>query len=394
MFTHRIKLFSLFGFKVWIDASWLLIGGLIAWTLADAVFPTDLPGLPAATYWSMGLAAAIGLLFSIVFHETAHSVVARHFGIEMRGITLFVFGGVAEMPGEPESPRAEFLMALAGPVSSLLLAVALFAVSGLIETLDGPQTVTTVVGYVALLNAVLGIFNLAPAFPLDGGRMLRAALWAWRRDIVRATRIAARVGDVFGLLLIVLGVFAVLRGNLIGGVWQLLIGMFIRTAAAASFQHTMTQRLLADVSVAQVMTPNPVAVPPDVTITRFIEDYVYRYHHREFPVARRGTLLGRVGTKEIAAIDRHFWPGTKVVAAAQPITPSDTIAPECGMLEAMAQLSSSQSSHLFVVSGDRLVGVVSRRDLMELLSAKLELSSDSATADRSWDGELGRRAVN
>jgi len=377
MFTHRVKLFRIFGFQVWIDASWLLIGGLIAWTLAGAVFPSDLPGLAPSTYWWMGITAAIGLLLSIVFHETAHSLVARRFGIEMRGITLFVFGGVAEMAGEPGSPGAEFLMALAGPVSSLLLAAVLFVASGLIAESNGPQTVATVVGYLGSLNAILGIFNLAPAFPLDGGRMLRAAIWAWRRDVVRASRIAATAGDAFGILLIVLGVLAVLRGNLIGGVWQLLIGMFLRGAASASYQHTMTQRLLADISVSQVMTPDPIAVPPDLPVSRFIEDYVYRCHHREFPIARRGRLVGRIGTKEIAALDRDLWPMTEVAAVGVALTPADTIAPERGVLEAIAQLSSGGRSHLFVVRGERLVGVVSRRDLMELLSAKLELSSDA-----------------
>lgn len=195
MFSHRIKLFALFGFQVWIDASWLLIGALIAWTLAGVVFPAAVSGLATTTYWWMAIAATIGLLFSIVFHETAHSLVARRYGIEIRGIMLFIFGGVAQMPAEPASARAEFLMALAGPVASLILSIALFGLAGVIGSLDGPQTITAIVSYLGSLNVMLGLFNLIPAFPLDGGRMLRAALWGWRHDITWATRIAAAAGN-------------------------------------------------------------------------------------------------------------------------------------------------------------------------------------------------------
>ena len=347
---------------------------MIAWTLAVGVFPAEIPGLQAATYWWMAIAATIGLLFSIIFHETAHSLVARRYGIEIRGITLFIFGGVAQMAGEPESARGEFLMALAGPVASLFLAMALFALAGAIAGLHGPPAIGAVAWYLGFLNGMLGTFNLIPAFPLDGGRMLRAALWGWRRDLAWATRIAARAGDMFGILLIVFGVVEVLRGDFIGGMWQFLIGVFLRAAAGAGYQQTMAQRLLARVSVAQVMTPDPVAVPPDLSIADFIEGYVYHFHHREFPVTRGGLLIGKIGTKEVAALDRGHWPATSVAAVAVSCTKADTIAPEATAIEAMTQMSGSGRSRLFVVRDGQLVGIISQRDLMALLSAKLELA--------------------
>jgi len=290
------------------------------------------------------------------------------------------------MPAEPESARAEFLMALAGPVASLVLSAALFGLASVIGSLHGPQTITEIVSYLGILNMMLAIFNLMPAFPLDGGRMLRAALWGWRHDIRWATRIAAGAGDAFGILLIVLGVFAILRGDFVGGMWQFLIGMFVRMAASAGYQQTMAQRLLAGVSVAQVMTPNPISVPPDLPITRFIEEYVYRYHHREFPVARNGLLLGRIGTREIGTVDRSLWSQTAVGAVTVACTAADIIAAEAGMLEAINQMSSSGRSHLFVVRDGQLLGIVSRRDLMELLSVRLELDGGDGSPPirRPW----------
>jgi Zn-dependent protease/predicted transcriptional regulator len=376
MFAHRIKLFTLLGFQVWIDASWLLIGTLVAWTLADGVFPAALPGLRAAIYWWMAIAGTIGLLFSIVFHEIAHSLVARRYGVEMRGITLFVFGGVAEMPSEPESPRAEFLMAIAGPIASLALSGGLFAFAAAIGSMQGPPTITSVVSYLGQLNLILGLFNLVPAFPLDGGRMLRAALWSWRHDVGWATRVAAASGNAFGILLIIFGVLGVLRGDFVSGMWLFLIGMFLRGAASAGYQQTMAQRLLADVSVAQVMTPNPISAPPDLAIVQFVDDYLYRYHHREFPVTRNGVLLGRIGTRQVAALDRSLWADTAVAAVLLGCTPEDIIAPEAGALDAIAQMAGSGRIHLFAIRDGRLVGVVSQRDLMELLSVKLELVGD------------------
>ena len=388
MVFHRFRLFSLFGFQVWVDASWLLLGTLVAWTLAEGVFPVALPGLAAATYWWMGIAATIGLMFSLVFHETAHSLVARHYGIEIRGITLFIFGGVAEMAGEPESARGEFLMALAGPVASLLLAVMLSGCAAVIAILYGAPALAEIARQLALFNGMLGLFNLFPAFPLDGGRMLRAALWGWRRDIAWATRIAAGIGDAFGIFLIVLGVIAVLRGDFIGGMWQFLIGMFLRAAAGASYRQTMAQRLLAGVSVAGVMTPDPVSVPPELSVAEFVEDYVYRFHHREFPVAQGGMLIGRIGTKEAAALDRGRWAATAVGAVMAPRTAADTIAPEAAAIEAMTRMAGFGHSRLFVVRDGRLVGVVAQRDVMELLSAKAELTGERGAAP------VARRSAN
>jgi Zn-dependent protease len=386
MFSRRIRIFTLFGFEVWIDASWLLVAALIAWTLAAGVFPQTLPGLAAPTYWWMAVVATIGLFASIVFHETAHALVARRYGIEIRGITLFVFGGVAQLPAEPGNARAEFLMALAGPVASLVLAAALLALCGALRILAGPQTIAAVIWYLGLLNGALAIFNLVPAFPLDGGRMLRAALWGWRQDIGWATRIAAGIGDGFGLLLIVFGVVGVLRGNLVGGVWQVLIGMFLRSAAGAGYRQTMAQRLLAGISVREVMTPDPIAVSPDLPVSRFVDEYVYRYHHREFPVTRNGILIGSVGTKEVAALDRRRWPLTPVAAIALACAPADTIALEAAALDAIAQMTGAGRGRLFVVRDGRLVGILSQRDLVELLSVRLDLigGRNAAPARRLW----------
>jgi Zn-dependent protease len=228
MFRYRVTLFSLFGFKVSVDASWLLLAVLITWSLAVGYFPQAAPGLPKETYWWLGVAGLIGFAFSIVFHELSHSLVARRFDMPIRGITLFVFGGVAEMEDEPPGAKAEFWMAIAGPLMSFFLALVFFLLGGLFVEAGAakPTPLAVLFGLLAYINTVLGVFNLVPAFPLDGGRVLRAALWYWKGDIAWATRVAASAGSVFGFVLIAIGLVNAVTGNIVGGLWWFLIGRF------------------------------------------------------------------------------------------------------------------------------------------------------------------------
>ncbi len=384
MFANRVRLFALFGIDVRVDASWLLLAVLVWWTLAAGVFPQWTPGLSREAYWWMGVAGAAGLFASIVFHEMSHALVARRYGISIRGITLFIFGGVAEMEAEPKSPRGELLMALAGPAASLVLAAALAALGA--SASAAPAAAVGVVQYLALINAVLALFNLIPAFPLDGGRVLRAALWAWRGDMLWASRIAAGSGNIFGILLIVLGVFGVVRGDFVGGMWRFLIGMFLRGAAASSYEQTVAQRTFGSTAVAEIMTPDPIGVPPDATVADFVEDYVYRHHHRVFPVVRQGALVGQVGTREAASLDRTLWPGTAISEIMLPATADDRVAAESDALAALGRMQRTGRSRLFVVAGEALVGVVTLRDLLELLSARLELDAAPGSARRRRSG--------
>lgn len=239
-----IKLFNLMGFEVRLHSSWLILAVLVATSLAGGFFPYRFPGYSQAEYWAMGLGGLVGLLFSIIIHEFAHSVVARHYGIPMRGITLFIFGGVAEMGDEPPSAKSEFLMAIAGPLTSFAIAICSFVVAALIMV-AGSHGIAAVFVYLAWINTMLGLFNLVPAFPLDGGRVLRSAIWAKRRDLVSATRIASTIGSLFGIFLMVLGGWDILRGNAVGGIWWILIGMFVRNASKMSYRQVLYRREVA-----------------------------------------------------------------------------------------------------------------------------------------------------
>jgi Zn-dependent protease len=373
IFKYRLRLCTLFGFEVWIDASWLLLAALLIWTFGAGVFPDAAPNLAKQTYWWMAIVATIGFFVSIVLHELSHSLVARRYGMPIRGITLFIFGGVADLEGEPRSAHVEFLMAAAGPLASFILGAALALVVSLYAY---PTTaVPTVLGYLALLNTSLALFNLVPAFPLDGGRILRAGLWAWRGDFAWATRIAAACGDVFGILLIVGGAFDVIRGDFVTGMWQFLIGLFLRNAAAASYQESMVRRVLTGTAVQRLMTPDPITVPPEISVADFIEDYIYRFHHRSFPVVRDGRLIGIVGTKEAVGLDRQFWASTPVERILVPCEAEDLIAPAADTAEALAQLRRRAKPRLYVVSDGHLAGVLSLRDLLDVLALKLEVEA-------------------
>jgi Zn-dependent protease/CBS domain-containing protein len=373
MSGRSITLFELLGFKVRVDFSWLFLAVLVTWSLALGVFPLWYEGLSSATYWSMAVVGMLGLVFSLVFHELSHSVVARRYGLPIKGITLFIFGGVAEMTEEPRSAKVEFWMAIAGPLASFALAIAFWLLAGLGVGLTLGVPVVAVLEYLALINLLLGAFNLIPAFPMDGGRVLRAALWHWRGDFRGATRIAANAGKTFGLMLMALGVLSVVTGNFIGGMWWFLIGLFVRGAAASSYQQMLSRSLFAGEPVRRFMTHDTVAVPPDLSLDRFVEDYVYEHHHDLFPVVSGQRLLGCITVRQVKSEPREKWPYLTVGKLMVPSTEENTVDPGMDAIEAMALMNRTGSSRLIVAIGDRLVGIVVLKDMLELFNLKMDL---------------------
>ncbi|HSR72208.1 MAG TPA: site-2 protease family protein [Kiloniellales bacterium] len=377
MFGRSVTLFELLGFKVRVDITWIFLALLVTWSLATGVFPIWYEGYSTATYWWMAVVGMIGLVFSLIFHEMSHSLVARRYGLPIKGITLFIFGGVAEMDEEPDSARTEFLMAIAGPIASFALAIGFY----LVLVLGGglmPDPPRAVIEYLAFINLLLGAFNLVPAFPLDGGRALRAALWYKSGNLSRATRIASNTGKGFGLLLIVLGLFSVLTGNFVGGLWWFLIGLFVRGAAEASFQQSQVRRLFEGTPVRRYMTHETVVtVPPDISIRTFIEDYVYEYHFDLFPVVDGRRLVGCVQARQAKSVPREEWDEAEVSRIMEPCTEDNTVEPGMDAVKAIAQMRRTGNSRLIVAEDDRLVGIVAFKDMLELLALKMDFEGEA-----------------
>ena len=374
MFGKRIKLFQILGFEIRIDLSWFIIAVLITWTLAVGVFPYYYKDLTTAIYWWMGVAGALGLFFSVVFHELTHSVISRMRGLPMKGITLFIFGGVAEMREEPESPKTEFWMAIAGPISSIVLGAVFYGLYRLGARGDWPVPVNGVLAYLGMINFILAGFNLIPAYPLDGGRVLRSALWKWKDNIRWATRISSHIGSGFGIALVVLGVISFIGGNLIGGVWWFLIGLFVRNASQMSYRQLLMRRALEGEPVRRFMKKDLVTVRPSVSVEQLVEDYIYQHHHKMFPVVEDSNrLVGCVTTKQVREIPRDEWSQKKVSDIVTPCSDENTVQPEMDAMKALSIMNQNKASRLMVVDNDRLVGIVTLKDMLDFFSLQLEL---------------------
>jgi Zn-dependent protease len=372
VFGKKITLFRLFGFEVGVDPTWIILAILVAWSLSTGYFPFYYRDLSTETYWIMGIIGAAGLFLSIIFHEFSHSLVARRSGMSMKGITLFIFGGVAEMSEEPPGAREEFWMALAGPVSSFIAAGVFYGFEYIGNVVGWPVHITAVVGYLALINFILAVFNLIPAYPLDGGRILRSILWGWKKNVRWATRVSSQIGEGFGIALVILGVFRVLTGYFIGGMWLFLIGMFIRGAARASYQQLLTRRVLEGEPVSRFMNEKPITVPTTITLDKLVEEYVYRHHHKLYPVVEGDKLVGCITTRQVKAIAREDWPSTTAAQIALDCSADNTVSPETDAVDALAAMQRNSSSRMMVVSGGRLKGIISLKDLLDFLSMKIE----------------------
>jgi Zn-dependent protease/CBS domain-containing protein len=375
MFGESFRLFRIFGFEVRANVSWLFLALLITWSLAGALFPFVYPDLSSSTYWLMGLVGMAGLFFSLLFHELSHSLVARSYGLPVGGITLFLFGGMAELQAEPRQPREEFWMAIAGPIASVFLGAVFYLLSGLMLGLGAPPHVAGVAFYLGFINVLLAVFNMAPGFPMDGGRVLRAVLWQWKGDLRWATHWASRFGQVFGLLLVMLGIASFLTGNFIGGMWWFLIGLFIRGAAIASYQHLLTQLALKGQTVRRFMTTDPVTVPAEATLQDFVDQYLYHHAFDLFPVVRDGRLAGYVSLRQAKAIPRAEWGRTRVGDVSHKIGEAYTVDADADANEALDQMQRNASSRLVVTEGDRVVGMLVLKDLLRFLQIRSELEN-------------------
>lgn len=377
MLNRSIKLFTILGFTVRIDLSWLVILVLVVWSLGAGVFPAQFPGLAWGSYLAMALAAALGLFASIVIHELCHSLVARAYGLPMKGITLFMLGGVAEMSDEPPTPKAEGLIAAAGPAISLVLGVVFIVAAIGAAAVGWPNEVVGVLQWVGLINIILLVFNMIPGFPLDGGRILRAVLWAIKKDLRWATHVASRVGMGFGIVLVGLGILELLLGgNVIGGVWWIVIGLFVRSAAKQGYQQILVREMLHGEPLNRFMNTEPVTVPTSLNLKDLVEDKVFQYHFKMFPVVEDGQLTGCVTTQKVREVPREQWPMKTVGEIMQPCSDENSIPPNEDAMHALTRMTQAQASRLMVVDHGTLVGIITLRDLLKFLSSKMALESD------------------
>jgi len=312
MFSNAVRIFTLNGFDIKLDPSWALIAALITWSLSQHYFPSVHPDQTGTTYVVMALAAMLCFFASLLLHELAHSVVARRFGMRIKSITLFLFGGLAETENEPQSAGIEFWVALAGPAMSLCLGAGFWLLSAITARIAGLQSVTAVFSYLAVINLVLALFNMVPAFPLDGGRVLRAYLWNKTGDPLQATQTASKSGMAFAYVLMGLGLFALFQGAVVSALWQMMIGGFLLIAARSSYQMQLARSVFGKRTVAEIMHRDPIVVSPDATLTEFVNTIILHEGITFVPVVENGVLLGHIDQSMVRKIDRENWASTRV----------------------------------------------------------------------------------
>jgi len=373
MLKRKIELFKLLGFSVSLDVSWGIILFLVVWSLAKGAFPAYYPNLSPQTYWIMGVAGALGLFVSIVIHEFSHSMAARKYGMDIKGITLFVFGGVAEMKDEPKTPKIEFLMAIAGPITSLFLSLLFGGLYQAASAVYAPVPIVAVLGYLGAINLILAIFNMIPAFPTDGGRVLRAILWRIKGDILWATRTASRISVFFAMFIIFMGFISIIQGNVIGGIWWILIGSFLFSVANSSYQSLIIKQSFAGQSVKDYMKIDLIAVPSHIMLQEFVDEYLYRYNHKMFPVTKEGKISGLITLNALKLIPQEKWREMQVIEIMQKATKDNTLPMTMSIHEAMLTMNESGMGRMLVEENGNIVGIITLKDLMEFFALKIQL---------------------
>jgi Zn-dependent protease len=367
---NTIPILRLAGIRINAHWSVLLVAGLLAWGIAGGVIPAAVPGTSPPVSWGIGVAAAVLLIASLTAHELAHTITAKRRGVAGDDITLWVFGGVSHMHDDWKTPGTELLVAAAGPAATVLVAGVFLGLTYLFAVSDAPRLAQVLVQWLLGVNVLLLVFNLVPAFPLDGGRILRALLWKLRGDRRSATIAAARGGRVFAMMVIALGAADFFLTADLGGLWLVFVGWFLDTAARREQQGEFVRDVLAGVRVRDAMTPNPMSIPSWLTVDVLFEQYVMRTEFTSFPThGINGDIDGLVTLRDIRRVAPHQRSSKRVADIAVPLERVPRAAPGDLLVDLLPRLTAETDSRALVFEEGALTGIVSPRDIARVLAA-------------------------
>lgn len=368
---RTLRIGSILGIDLRLDYSWFIVFALVAWSLASHTFPMTHFGWSAGVYWAIGVITALLFFASVVTHELAHSLVSERFGVPVRDITLFIFGGAAQLSEEPKSARGELLMALAGPVVSLAVG-GLFGLLWLVSFPVSPQ-LHALAGWIAQINVGLGLFNLIPGFPLDGGRVLRATVWSLTDDLPKATRVAARLGKMVAYGFILWGIWQIFRGSWANGLWIAFIGWFLENAATASHRQVALQDVLGGHTVREVMMTDCPRILPGLPLDVVVDRVALSSGRCCFPVIEEGEVQGLLTLHDIKKVPRGQWSITPVADVMVPLEDLASVKPGDDLTAVFKRMTAEDVNQFPVMEGGRLLGMVARDNMLAFLRTRAEL---------------------
>jgi Zn-dependent protease/predicted transcriptional regulator len=373
MLRSSIKLFKIFGIEIRLDYSWFIIFALLVYYFGFSYFPAILPGLNTGFIAIITLVTVLLFFFSILFHEVSHSVIAKKMGIPVSRISLFIFGGMSEIEKEPDKPTTELLMSIAGPIFSLFLGVIFVIIWYLTRKI---AAISLPAGYLAFVNLALGIFNLLPGYPLDGGRVLRSIIWKTTKNLKRATFIASTIGRVVGFIMIAVGIYFIFTNNFINGIWLAFIGWFVQSSAYLSYRQLIFDTSIKGFKVKDIMNENMVIVENDITIGDLVNNYFMKYKYGIFPVVdnlENKKLIGFISIHDIKSIPREEWNSTRGSDIVEEVKEKEIIDGDAEANEAIKQMSKFNLNHLFILSDKKLKGMITKSDIMQFIKLYTEL---------------------
>ncbi len=374
MFRNSLKLFKVFGIEIRLDLSWFIIFSLLAYYFGFQYFPSILPGIRTGILIIVTIVTVLLFFSSVLVHEISHSLVAKSQGNPVKRITLFLFGGMAQIEKEPETAKGEFIMAVAGPAASFVLAI-FFGIIWFFSRSIGP--ISESARYLAIINIVLGVFNMLPGYPLDGGRVLRSIVWKVTGNLKRATFVASTAGRIIGFLLIGGGIVYFFFGNFLNGVWLAFIGWFLQTSARTGYSQVKFQAAVKGIKVKDVMNEDIIEVDKDITLKRLVDEYFMKYRFGRFPVVedmRSKIFIGIISLHDIKVIPREKWPRVKAGDIVKRVSEEEKVNMSTEISEAIKQMGNNNLGHLVIISGKKISGIITKSDVMKYIKLKSEFN--------------------